>query len=46
MGLHLGNFSSGNWGVKSDALFAEASAFLWALQLAKNTGMQQIIEQC
>uniref|UniRef100_A0A2N9EEP0 RNase H type-1 domain-containing protein n=1 Tax=Fagus sylvatica TaxID=28930 RepID=A0A2N9EEP0_FAGSY len=26
-----------------DALFAEASAFLWALQLAKNSGMQQII---
>jgi hypothetical protein len=46
MGLHLGNFYSGNWGVKSDAIFAEASAFLWALQLAKNTGMQQIIEQC
>jgi hypothetical protein len=26
-----------------DALFVEASAFLWALQLAKNSGMQQII---
>ena len=26
-----------------DVLFAEASAFLWALQLAKNLGMQQII---
>jgi hypothetical protein len=44
MGLHLGNFSLGNWGVKSDALFAEASTFLWALQLAKNIDMQQIIE--
>ena len=43
MGLHLGNFSSGNQGVKSDALSVEASPFLWALQLAKNTGIQQII---